>query len=679
MKNGKITKQFPEKIRCFALTLFFYSPKAYNYVRQTFKNTLPAVSTIRAWYAGIDGEPGFSSDALAAIKNEVQRAKSKGEETVLCLMQDEMAIRQQLVWDNAKKKIVGYINFGTSITHENEDALPVAKDALVYLVRSVSGKIGEKFSMPVAYFLINGLKYDERAVLTREIILTLSKTGAKIAAMTFDGLPANIAMCERLGANFDNDITFIVNPHTNDNIYIFLDNCHMLKLARNRIGALSYLFDYENKKIEWQFFIELEKMQRENGIQFGNKLNKSHILWKRREMCVRLAVQTLSNSVADSMELMRTNGIEQFEGSEATEKYCKYLNKLFDIFNSFEPDAFGFKKTLDRDNSGEFFAFFDQAIKYFEGLKLEENDKSILKTKSKTSFLGYIVNMKSLKGMYTDYIESGILNVIRTRDLCQDHLEMLFGRIRKMGGCNDNPNSQQLSGAMRRLYVHNEVRASDFANCVDTGSRILTVSSCRSNQKPPTNIDINFNRIEDVSDEETTEEDLDPVVDVPNVCVINDTLRNHIVAYTSSQLEKNILESTSNQSIKCSECSKVFSENEKLIDAFVDRKADNSDLQRPCLSTFEICKLSEETFLTFQHKEYQKILDYVLEKLNLNDLYTSSNFDHFGGNHKNVFVKLIVEKHLKLKFSHITKCKTRDLHDDFYRNDLNRFVHLHGQ
>lgn len=46
--RGKI----PKEIKEFALTLQFYSSKAYNYVRRTFGLALPHPSTIRKWSSG---------------------------------------------------------------------------------------------------------------------------------------------------------------------------------------------------------------------------------------------------------------------------------------------------------------------------------------------------------------------------------------------------------------------------------------------------------------------------------------------------------------------------------------------------------------------------------------------------------------------------------------------------
>jgi len=53
-------KRFSPELRAFALTLNFYSPKAYNFVRDEFGLSLPHASTLRSWYHEIKVEEGFT-------------------------------------------------------------------------------------------------------------------------------------------------------------------------------------------------------------------------------------------------------------------------------------------------------------------------------------------------------------------------------------------------------------------------------------------------------------------------------------------------------------------------------------------------------------------------------------------------------------------------------------------
>lgn len=66
-RQGKVKNKYSAELRTFALTLNFYSSKAYEYVRKTFKNLLPQSSTIRKWYRSINGRLGFTEEILQAL------------------------------------------------------------------------------------------------------------------------------------------------------------------------------------------------------------------------------------------------------------------------------------------------------------------------------------------------------------------------------------------------------------------------------------------------------------------------------------------------------------------------------------------------------------------------------------------------------------------------------------
>jgi len=82
----------------------------------------------------------------------------------------------------------------------------------------------------------------------------------------------------------------------------FLDVCHMLKLMRNTLAEKSTLIDIHGNKIEWQYLKNLQELQCSEGLKVANKLTSRHIQWHRQKMKVKLAVQTLSSSVADALE-----------------------------------------------------------------------------------------------------------------------------------------------------------------------------------------------------------------------------------------------------------------------------------------------------------------------------------------------------------------------------------------
>lgn len=82
------------ELRSFALTLHFYSPTAYDYVRKSFNKCLPHPSIIRKWYSIIDGLPGITAESMNAIKLEVVEMKNKNLDLVCGLIMDEISIRK---------------------------------------------------------------------------------------------------------------------------------------------------------------------------------------------------------------------------------------------------------------------------------------------------------------------------------------------------------------------------------------------------------------------------------------------------------------------------------------------------------------------------------------------------------------------------------------------------------
>lgn len=147
IETGKIKGQYPPQLRAFAMTINFYSPKAYRYIRSTFKNRLPAPSTIRSWYSTTSGSPGCTQEAVEVLR---KKAEVAGDKILYgCLTLDEMAIRQEVDFNRSEKRLFGYVDYGHAI--EEPYGAPMASQALVYLVTGLN----ERWKIPVAYFLVN--------------------------------------------------------------------------------------------------------------------------------------------------------------------------------------------------------------------------------------------------------------------------------------------------------------------------------------------------------------------------------------------------------------------------------------------------------------------------------------------------------------------------------------------
>ena len=170
MNKGQNSKAvYPAELRAFALTLQFYSARAYDYVRQTFNNCLPHPKTLSEWYSCINGDPGFHDEIFAALKEKAEQCDGGG---ILCsFMMDEVAIRKQLDFDRVSDKFVGHVDMGVALS--DQAALPLANEALVFMIVSLT----ERWKVPVAYFLVAGLHGTERANLVKLCLMKLYDIG----------------------------------------------------------------------------------------------------------------------------------------------------------------------------------------------------------------------------------------------------------------------------------------------------------------------------------------------------------------------------------------------------------------------------------------------------------------------------------------------------------------------
>lgn len=129
-------------------------------------------------------------------------------------------------------------------------------------------------------------------------------------------------------------------------------------------------------------------------------------------MSVKLAAQTFSESCAVALEQLLEDGHANFIGCAATVKFCRMVNNTFDCLNSRNLFSNGFKKPLKHDTVAEIFNFFSEAINYFSTLRLQPAGQLLIDSKVKTGFQGFIIDMKDLKNMYGQYVETGYLKYI---------------------------------------------------------------------------------------------------------------------------------------------------------------------------------------------------------------------------------------------------------------------------
>lgn len=140
-KNQKLKKLYEDRLKAFAKTLHFMSPKAYAFVRKTFVTALPHPRTLGRWYSCVKGEPGFSSEVLRALKEYAEKSKHP---MVCSLMIDAMEIRKHLEWDG--QRFHGSVNVGSAT---EDDSASLASEVLVFYLVFINAA----WKIPLGYFL----------------------------------------------------------------------------------------------------------------------------------------------------------------------------------------------------------------------------------------------------------------------------------------------------------------------------------------------------------------------------------------------------------------------------------------------------------------------------------------------------------------------------------------------
>ena len=338
----------------------------------------------------------------------------------------------------------------------------VATESLVFLV------VGLKrfFKAPFAYFLVDKVSSAILSQIIKDSIILIAEAGFHVQALTCDGSYVNQAAMASIGCKFSVDgMNFeFPNPHTPaESISFFMDSCHMLKNVRNCFGDLSVL-KHGNEVIEWRFIAELHKLQSSSTLNLANRLKGKHLDYGKNKMKVALAAQTLSSSVASAIDFLRSQGLEMFQGSEATCNFMRVFDEVFDLTNSSNIHAKGFKSPIKACNIDAKVSRIMLLTDYVKNLT-DIHGKPLLHSRRKTGFVGFLGTLQSIVNVSRRLLAKNYLCVLTYR-FSQDHLETLFSRIRSRGGFNNNPNALQFKYALRSLLQKNGVTPSPSTNCL---------------------------------------------------------------------------------------------------------------------------------------------------------------------------------------------------------------------
>ena len=420
--------RYSNDIKEFAVSLHFYSPRAYKFVRKTLH--LPHPATLRSWAGNVVCEPGFLSNAIKSFSTKLQLSG----ENECALIVDEMSIRTETKWDRKLSKFVGNVDYG-NIKGENQENM--ATNVLVVMAVGLKAH----WKIPIAYFLTNRTNSEIQAQIIKRSITLLYNESIIVKSVTFDGPTKNIATARKLGCKIDDLQGSFPHPCRPDlTVYVILDICHMLKLARNALGDMKVFLTPKGEKISWEFLEALYKIQQQDILHIGNLLKTKHMQWQKHKMNVSVAAQTLSCSVASAITFLRENNVAEFQDSIATTEFILLMNNLFDILNSKSKFGRRYKAPISLGNYSEICKYLTEGIDILKSLTDADGVK-IISGPRKTFVQGFAISVKCL--------------------------EMFFSKVRGRLGWNNNPNALQFKYALRALLLKNKVECPATANCTE--------------------------------------------------------------------------------------------------------------------------------------------------------------------------------------------------------------------
>lgn len=233
-------------------------------------------------------------------------------------MLDAMTIKQQVEYDARKQTMTGFVDLGTGEENDQE-----AKEVLVVMLVGLRGH----WKSPIAYYFTRGLQAEVQMQLIQHCLEKVQHLGFKVNVLTMDGHATNIAMAKLLGCKLSLDASFHPSfkmPEADHRTNLFLDTCHMVKLVRNTFEATRTICTPAGRA-EWQLIKDLHQTQDELGVRLANKLKSDHISFHSQKMNVKLAVQTLSSSVAVALETLQMLQVLRFSYAGPTVDFLKVI------------------------------------------------------------------------------------------------------------------------------------------------------------------------------------------------------------------------------------------------------------------------------------------------------------------------------------------------------------------
>ena len=359
-----------------------------------------------------------------------------------------------------------------------------------------------------------------------------------------------------------------------------------------------------------------------------------------------------------------------------TVRFLLVVDELFDILNSRSPIAKGSKAPISARNKDEVVERLRVIMSYLLSLT-NSSGQRIRSTKHWLSVVGIAVTAHSLIQLLPELLASQ--SYVLTYKFSQDHLELLFGCVRRMGGWNNSPTALQFTKVWRQIIRRTGVKAGSNGNVKALDPTCLVSVG----HEDPAVISVPADRV-DVTDASPMLSLMDAVEAGGSMTPLVKAAVCYIAGWTVKKAE---------QIITCTECVAAlttsspppdFTENYCLIEKknYVD-----GALKLPSKAVLEIAMSTERAIRASADSRagpalFTRVSTAVVSVVCAKDLFSLHSHDRdtlYGiDTHSLTLVRTIVMLYYRVRQHHIARLHTQRLQAGSRRKTLNKLTLFKG-
>ena len=238
-RSSKGMRWHPTMVK-WCLYLRHQSSQAYELLRSSGCIKLPSQRTLRDYTHHIISAPGFSTDMDHQLMEDADIASLEEFQKHICLLGDEMHIKEDLVYKKMSGELVGFVNLGDinenlmqleqQLQEFSSESPVLASSVFVLMVRGLFTSL--KF--PYATFPCKSTCGDQLVPIFFEAVFRLERCGFKVVGITLDGYSANRRFMQLVAEDSPGVNHKLPNPCAPDReIFLFSDPPHLLKTVHN--------------------------------------------------------------------------------------------------------------------------------------------------------------------------------------------------------------------------------------------------------------------------------------------------------------------------------------------------------------------------------------------------------------------------------------------------------------